>query len=83
MASRLTRDRLDFEARQACLACGLDPEAIWLQRSETGLAVLRRDGRGARPIAECLNGREALQLLRGMQAGADLATAQRLGLASA
>ena len=32
MASRITRDRLDFEARQACLACGLDPEAIWLQR---------------------------------------------------
>ena len=83
MASRLTRDRLDFEARQACLACGLDPEAIWLQRSETGLSVLRRDGRGARPIGECLTGREALNMLRGIQAGADLATAQRLGLASA
>jgi len=72
MASRITRDRLNFEARQACLACGLDPEAIWLQRSETGLAVLRRDGRGARPIGECLTGREALQLLRGIQAGAEL-----------
>lgn len=83
MASRITRDRLNFEARQACLACGLDPEAIWLQRSETGLAVLRRDGRGARPLGECLAAREALQLLRGIQAGADLATAQRLGLASA
>ena len=83
MASRIPRDRLSFEARQACLACGLDPEAIWLQRSETGLAVLRRDGRGARPLGECLAAREALQLLRGIQAGADLATAQRLGLASA
>ena len=83
MASRITRDRLDFEARQACLACGLDPEAIWLQRSETGLAVLRRDGRGSRSIGECLTAREALNMLRGIQAGADLATAQRLGLASA
>ena len=83
MASRITRDRLDFEARQACLACGLDPEAVWLERSETGLSVLRRDGRGARPIGECLTAREALQLLRGIQAGADLTTAQRLGLCHA
>lgn len=83
MASRITRDHLDFNARQACLACGLDPEAIWLQHSETGLSVLRRDGRGARPIGECLTARETLQLLRGIQAGADLATTQRLGLGHA
>ena len=37
-----------------------DPEAIWLQRSETGLAVLRQDGRGARPIGETPAAREAL-----------------------
>lgn len=82
MASRLTRDRLNFEARQACLACGFDPEAIWLQRSETGLAVLRRDGRGARPIGECLTAREALQLLRGIQAGGDLVAARTIGALS-
>ena len=78
MASRITRDRLDFEARQACLACGLDPEAIWLQRSETGLAVLRRDGRGARPIGECLTAREALQPLVRGPAGADLVNARAI-----
>lgn len=72
MVSRVTRDQLDFYARLASLACGLDPEAIWLQRSETGLAVLRRDGRGARPIGECLTAREALNLLKGIQAGAEL-----------
>lgn len=83
MTSRITRDHLDFEARQACLACGLDPEAIWLQRSEAGFSVLRRDGRASRPVGECLTAREALQLLRGIQAGADLTTAQRLGLGHA
>ena len=82
MASRITRDRLDFEVRQACLACGLDPEAIWLQRSETGLSVLRRDGRGARPLGECLTAREALNLLRGIQAGADLVNARLIGAPS-
>lgn len=79
MASRITRDRLDFEARQACLACGLDPEAIWCGRSATGLSVFRRDGRGIRPLGECLTAREALQLLRGIQAGADLVNARLIG----
>lgn len=72
MASRVTRDQLDFYARLASLACGLDPDAIWLQRSDTGLSVLRRDGRGSRPVGECLSPREALNLLKGIQAGAEL-----------
>ena len=72
MASRVTADTLAFYARLASLACGLDPEAIWTQRSATGVAVLRRDGAGARPLGECLTPREALNLLKGVQAGAEL-----------
>ena len=34
--------------------------------------MLRRDGAGARPLGECLSPREALNLLKGVQAGAEL-----------
>lgn len=70
--ARITRAQLDRHATQAAAALGLAADQLWLQHSATGYSILRRFGQGAQPLGECLTGREAQQLLRGLEIGAQL-----------
>jgi phytoene/squalene synthetase len=70
--ARITRSQLDRYAARAAEALGLAADQLWLQHSETGYVVQRRFGAGAQALGECLTGREAQQLLRGLEIGAQL-----------
>jgi hypothetical protein len=70
--ARITRSQLDRHASQAAAALGLTADDLWLQHSDTGYVVSRRFGQGWQPLGECLSGREAQQLLKGLEIGAQL-----------
>lgn len=70
--SRITRARLEDEARCACQILSLEPEELWVAHSATGWHCYRREGAGARPLAECLKASEMSAFLLGLAIGADL-----------
>lgn len=69
--SRTTRAGLLLLARRACQILSLEPEELWIQRSATGWHCYRKDGAGARPLAQCLKASEMDAFLRGLAIGAD------------
>jgi hypothetical protein len=69
--SRTTRAGLLLLARRACQILSLEPEELWIQRSATGWHCYRREGAGARALAECLKASEMDAFLRGLAIGAD------------
>jgi hypothetical protein len=75
--ARITTAQLDRHAERAAEALGLPVADLWLQHSATGWTVLKRFGAGAQPLGECMTGREAQQLLRGLEIGACMATTGR------
>lgn len=72
--ARVSRLTLYREARLACRALSLPPEALWVQHSGTGWHVYREAGPhgAASPLGECLTAREALCLLQGLTLAPEL-----------
>jgi hypothetical protein len=68
--ARISRTYLDSLVSQATVALRLEPEAMWIQHSDTGYSLLQRFGAGSQPLGECMTARELQQLLRGLTIGA-------------
>ena len=71
---RITRATLDDRLARAARAFILEPEDLWLQRSDSGYSVFRRFGRAWQPLRECLTARECEVFLVGLEIGALIQT---------
>jgi hypothetical protein len=71
---RITRATLDDRLARAARAFILEPEDLWLQRSESGYSVFRRFGRGWQALRECMTARECEIFLVGLEIGALIQT---------
>lgn len=68
--TRITAEGLRTLCGGCCFPLKLDLDDLWVQRSATGWHCYRKEGAGARPLAECLTAKEMWAFLNGLQAGA-------------
>lgn len=73
-APRISTPQLERQAERTAEALGYPKTALWCSHTPNGWRVLRTFGNGWRALGEGLTAREALQLLRGLEIGADLAS---------
>lgn len=72
MAKRISTQQLARAAVRAAESVGLPASDVWVDyTSGIGWSVYRRFGTGRQLISEALTAREAYQLLRGIEVGAD------------
>lgn len=72
MAKRISTQQLARAAERAAESVGLPASDVWIEHtSGIGWGVYRRFGSSRQLISEALTAREAYQLLRGIEVGAD------------
>ena len=73
MAMRISTRQLQRAAERAAEAIGIPMADLWPELTAgIGWGIYRRFGNGRQTIAEALTGREAFQLLKGIEIGATL-----------
>lgn len=75
---RISTSQLNRHAERAAEALGLPLADIWTEHTPgSGWSVFRRFGPGAQSLGDALTAREAQQLLRGLEIGAELQARQQ------